>query len=400
METQPPASVDTAEILESADADAAMDATSTAESGALSEAAPAAASGPAPRRSHTWPAALTLYLFAAVVPELMSGSTPPLRFLQPFNLIFLPLVYGSSLLLIREVAVRLRLGWINILLLGAAFGVFEEGLVVQTWYCYVAPSCASHTATLYSVANGIDWSAAIALTIFHSVISVATPLTLVSGFFPRSAALPWLGYRGALFLGIWLLLPTAEMAWNVATRILATEGYHGPPEPQYAYTALAVVVCVALGLLLRLPAWLSSWLERVRPFKPSMRPAPRVLRVFLTSAGLTLLYFITILPLVATLLPAAISLGLTIAVALFSFGLVWAWSRRAGWSAAHHYALALGIVAYFAFVMAPVQEFIFRVPLSQSLTGVNWLIFAALALVQLRLLRRAQRQRSMALAQP
>jgi hypothetical protein len=312
---------------------------------------------------------------------MMSGSTPPLRFIQPFNLVFLPLLYGSSALLIREAAIRLRLGWVNVLLLGAAFGIFQEGLVVQTWFSYAAPGSASHTATNFSVAHGVDWSAAIAFTCYHSVISVATPLLLVSGFFPRRAALPWLGRRSALFLGIWLLIPSAAMAWNVANRLFADQGYHGPPEPQYGSTALAVVAFITLGLLLRLPTR-----------RPSTRPAPSVRRVFLISVGLTLLFFITILPLAVTPLPAAVSLALAVAVVGYGLGLVWIWSRRAGWSAAHQYALALGIAAYFAFIMAPVQEYLFHVPLSQGLTGVSWLIFATLALVQFRLVLQSRRQ--------
>lgn len=356
-----------------------IDAEDADEAGAVVAAEPAA-SAPA-RRPRVWPAAVALYLIAAIVPEMMSGSTPPLRFVQPFNLVFLPLLYGSSALLIREVIIRRRLGWFNVLLLGAAFGIFQEALVVQTWFTYAAPSSASHTATLYSVAHGVDWSAAIGYTIYHSVISVAAPLALIQGLFPRQAALPWLGRKSALLLGMWLLLPSAAMAINVAIHLFAAEGYHGPPQPQYAYAALAVVALVALGCLVRFPT-----------LRPSSRPTPSVHSVFLTAAGLTLLFFITLLPLGALPLPAAVPISLSVAVALWSLWRIWTWSARAGWSAAQEFALALGIVAYFAFVMDPSVEFAARAPLSHGLTGVSWLIFAWLALANWRLARRARRQ--------
>ncbi|HEX9035391.1 MAG TPA: hypothetical protein VF808_00205 [Ktedonobacterales bacterium] len=339
-------------------------------------------------RLRVWPA-LALYLFAALIPEMLSGSTPPLRFLQPFNLVFLPLLYGSSALLIREAIVRRRLGWINVLLLGAAFGVFQEALVVQTWFTYAAPSSASHTANNFSVAHGIDWSAAIGFTLYHAVISVATPLALIQGLLPRQAGRPWLGRKSAIFLGMWLLLPSAAVAVRVAVSIFSAEGYHGPPEPQYAYAALAVLALVALGLLVRVPR-----------LPDSPRPAPTVRRVFLSAAGLTLLFFITQLPLGAAPAAAAIPIGMTVAVCAWALWRVWTWSARAGWSAAQEFALALGVVAFFAFVLDPIEEFYTHTPLSRGLTGASWLVFAALALVNVRLMLRGQRARRGAGAAP
>jgi hypothetical protein len=173
----------------------------------------------------------------------------------------------------------------------------------------------------------------------------------------------------------------------VATHIFASEGYHGPPEPQYGYTALAVVALVALGSLIRFPA-----------LRLSSRPAPSVRRVFLTSTGMTLLFFITLLPLGATLLPAVVPLGLSVGVAVWALWRVLTWSARGGWSAAHEFALALGVVAYFAFIMDPLIEFAAHATFSQGMTGMSWLIFAFLALVNWRLARQDQRTRAAALA--
>ena len=358
-----------------------VDAVVTVEEVETAETAePAQSAGTPARRPRVWPAAVALYFLAAVVPEMMSGSTPPLRFIQPFNLVFLPLLYGSSALLIREAVARRRLGWANVLLMGAAFGVFQEALVVQTWFSYGAPGSASHTATGFSVAHGVDWSAAIAYTCYHSVISVATPLLLIKHLFPRVAGLPWLGRRSAVFLGMWLLIPSAAMAINVAMRLFAEQGYHGPPQPQYLYAALAVVALLALGLLIRLP----------RPRRSALA-APTPWRVLRTSFGLTLLFFVSILPLAATPLPAAVTLAATVAIVTWGLWRVWTWSARQGWGAAQEYALALGVVGYFAVVMAPVEEYLARLPLSQGVTGVDLVIFAALALAGLRLVWRARR---------
>ena len=45
--------------------------------------------------------------------------------------------------MIREVLARRGLDWGNALVLGAAFGVFQEALVVQTWYNFFAKSSPS-----------------------------------------------------------------------------------------------------------------------------------------------------------------------------------------------------------------------------------------------------------------
>src|SRR5579859_3917185 len=108
-----PPQVDSGVLVESAAPLETAESAETVETGETGEIVEAPA-----RRPRVWPAAVSLYFLAAIVPEMLSGSTPPLRFLQPFSLVFLPLLYGSSALLIREAVVRLRLGWANVLLLG------------------------------------------------------------------------------------------------------------------------------------------------------------------------------------------------------------------------------------------------------------------------------------------
>src|SRR5579862_8898675 len=120
-------------------------ATSTPDATTLIETSP---------RIRTWPALLALYFLAPMSGEVISGSTPPLLFVQPFGFIFAPLLYGSSAILIHEVIVRRRLGWANVLLLGGAFGVFQEALVVQTWFDYRVPAAASHSVGLYGALGG------------------------------------------------------------------------------------------------------------------------------------------------------------------------------------------------------------------------------------------------------
>ncbi len=94
---------------------------------------PAAAEAERPPR-RTQFAVMALYLLAPFTGEVLSGSTPLLGFSDPFVLIWETALYGSAALLIREIARRRGLGWTSIVLLGAAYGVFEEGLVINIWF--------------------------------------------------------------------------------------------------------------------------------------------------------------------------------------------------------------------------------------------------------------------------
>jgi len=126
-----------------------------------------------PKRVRTWPAALALLFLSPSVGEMISGSTPPLLFVQPFALIFLPAMYGAWALLTHEVIARRRLGWGNALLLGAAFGVFQEALVVQTWFNSISPQSPSHMGGEYGLVAGTSLNWALNLTNCISLVDVS-----------------------------------------------------------------------------------------------------------------------------------------------------------------------------------------------------------------------------------
>ena len=75
-----------------------------------------------------------LILSAPIVAELLSGSTPFAAFFKlPIFLTYFGF-YGCGALIIREIAAHKKMNYINVLLLGAAFGVLEEGILLKSWY--------------------------------------------------------------------------------------------------------------------------------------------------------------------------------------------------------------------------------------------------------------------------
>ena len=60
-----------------------------------------------------------LFFLAPAVGELLSGSSPPLKFFNPFERLMEAFLYGSGALLAREFTLRWRRGWPTLLALGA-----------------------------------------------------------------------------------------------------------------------------------------------------------------------------------------------------------------------------------------------------------------------------------------
>src|SRR4051794_27144153 len=122
-------------------------------------------------------AALLLAVITPVIAELTLGN-PPLSQIW-LMLLWIP-IYGAGTVLIRELVRRRRGGWPSILLLGLAYGIVEEGLVLQ----------ALSSPTMYGVAGWAPRflalnSAYTELNLpYHAVFSVALPILLADLAFP------------------------------------------------------------------------------------------------------------------------------------------------------------------------------------------------------------------------
>jgi hypothetical protein len=197
---------------------------------------------------------LALLLLAPTIPELLTGSTPITTLvLDPpaFAIAFLGIVglYGTGALLIREFAVRFDKGWASILLLGAAYGIAEEGIAVHTFF---EPAGRAPVGALgwYGHAFGVNWLWALGLSAFHAVYSIALPILLVQLWFPGVRAARWLD-RGAVVL-------VSVVYVSVVALFALVVGYGPSP------ALLALFLGVIAGLI-ALALWAPRDLLRVRP---------------------------------------------------------------------------------------------------------------------------------------
>jgi hypothetical protein len=287
-------------------------------------------------RSLVTPARL-LFLLSPMIGELLSGSAPPAEFFNPFGLLVLTALYGSGVILTRELAHRWGKGWPTVLLLGAAYGLVEEGLMVKSFFdpTWMDLGPLGH----YGRWAGVNWVWSIELTIYHAVFSISIPILLVGLAFPTDQDRPWVGTK--VFRFLWLLLGA-----DVVFGFLALTPYR-PPAVPYGICVLTVILLAVLAR--RAP---KVWV-------PAARTAARIgtPRWFLfTGLGGTVAFFFLAWVLPNTSVPP-------MATVLLSLVLVaWLGRRLASQFALaprepdrHGLALAAGALGFFI-ALAPLQE--------------------------------------------
>ena len=137
---------------------------------------------------------VALILLSPVIAEMLSGSSPPLEWLNPITPLLLIWLYGAGVLVMRETAVRWKTGWPSILLLGAAYGIIEEGLAVKSFF---DPGWMDlGTLAWYGRWLDVNWVWAVWLTIYHAVVSIAIPIFLTEWIWPRIRGQPLTSRRG------------------------------------------------------------------------------------------------------------------------------------------------------------------------------------------------------------
>jgi hypothetical protein len=130
---------------------------------------------------------LCLLILTPGIPEYLSGSSnmaflvlnPPVFFLLlAANLA----LYGPGVILIREAKIRWNKGWASVFLLGAAYGIVEEGLALRTLFNPTSSVVGNLGA--YGHWLGVNWVWTVGLVIFHSVFSIGLPIFIFGLAFP------------------------------------------------------------------------------------------------------------------------------------------------------------------------------------------------------------------------
>lgn len=132
---------------------------------------------------------LLLLLLSPGIPEYISGSSGfnvlvlnPARF---FLQIALNLgLYGPGVLLIREAMVRWQKGWASVLILGAAYGILEEGVALSTLYNPLASPVGR--MGYYGHYLGVSWIWVSSIIPVHMIFSISLPILLLGLALPET----------------------------------------------------------------------------------------------------------------------------------------------------------------------------------------------------------------------
>jgi uncharacterized membrane protein len=130
---------------------------------------------------------------APAIGELLSGSSPPLEFFNPISFLLLASLYGSGAIVARELKIRWKKDFRALLLLGAAYGILEEGLMVKSFF----DPAWMDLGILGSFGRwaNVNWVWAEMLIIYHAVFSITIPIVLVELTFPERKEESWVGSR-------------------------------------------------------------------------------------------------------------------------------------------------------------------------------------------------------------
>jgi hypothetical protein len=282
--------------------------------------------------------ALVLFFLSPMTAELLTGSAPPAEFFQPVSLVVLCLLYGSGAILIRDLSLRWRKGWPTMVVLGVAYGIVEEGLMVKSFFDPTWMDLGP--LGVYGRWGGVNWVWSLGLTVFHAVWSICIPILLVTLMFPRRAHEPWIGRRASRALAV-------LMAIDVAFGSLALTPYR-PPAVPYALAVLAVIVLTLAAR--RMPR---AFREQ-RPVGAAMdrRRGPAFFSAGLAGA---VGFFVLIWAIPNTPVPPPVDIVLIVLLAV----VVWLALRHSNaasrWDARRQLALASGAVAFFV-LLAPLQQ--------------------------------------------
>ncbi len=279
------------------------------------------------------PPALVLFFLAPAIAELLSGSSPPAEFFNPIALFLLASLYGSGALIIRELKVRWNKGYVSVFILGAAYGIVEEGLMVKSFF---DPNWMDlGVLGIYGRWIDVNWVWAEWLTIYHAIFSIAIPITLVELAYIEKRNESWIGNK--TFAALLLLLGAVT-----ALGYFALTPYR-PPTPQYVLTIISVIV-------LTLIAWkIPPSIGKKGKIEPPS-PSKLALTGFLFALSIFLLFMAG--PYLIPEPPALMILGLLLIYVMARFLRKYKWSKETQY---HKFSLVAGMLS-FLIVLAPLQE--------------------------------------------
>lgn len=193
--------------------------------------------------------ALLLVTLSLTCAEYINSSSPISALLQnPFLFAFQLIanlgLYGPGVLLAREALVRWKKGWASALVLGAAYGIFEEGIALATIF-NPASSAVKAVVGSYGWWGGVNWVWGPAMLLYHAIISITLPILLLDLAVPEKKGESLVGRKALCLLG----MASCVTAWLLIHASLRLSHYFmGAPKLLGAIGAIIALVALAYAL--------------------------------------------------------------------------------------------------------------------------------------------------------
>lgn len=329
-----------------------------------------------------------LLLFAPFTAEYIIGY---LDVTGDFGLMFLYLIffgplYGGAALIIREVTRRAGLGWLTMIFLASAFGLFQAGMVdhglfnpafqgIDYWQDLRDPT--------YIPFLGISAYQAIDFISGHIIWSITVPIVIIETFFPSRRKDPWLSNVSLIIIIILYLLASAFIFQDQVTMDKFL-----PSITQFIVTGIVIIALIIASFIVG--KYKTTQIKKLAP-----NP------FFVGAVTLSLLSMHTFIELLTVLLGASSDFMMEwpgvilrlMSLSLLSY-LILVWSKQKGWNSLHRLAIAGGAIltrTWIAFLIQPLGN----VSSSDKLIG-NTLFLAGtimLILFGIYVIRKKENQR-------
>src|SRR5690242_19423316 len=129
---------------------------------------------------------IALLVLAPVIAEFLFGATH----LTTFYLLIVQIgAYGCAALIIRDLVRHQQRGWLAIFVLGIAYALLEECVMLQTSLYPLFTTDLNH---VYGRFLGVNWIYLLSMMGYESIWAIVLPIQLTELLFPSLRAEPWL----------------------------------------------------------------------------------------------------------------------------------------------------------------------------------------------------------------
>ncbi|MGQ9728646.1 MAG: hypothetical protein ACUVSC_09040 [Candidatus Fervidibacter sp.] len=285
------------------------------------------------------PPAIVLFILSPVIGELLSGSSPPTEFFNPLTFFLLAVLYGGGAIWVRELVVGWGKGWLSLFVLGAAYGIIEEGLMCKSFF---DPNWVDlGWLGVYGRWSGVNWVWAQGLTAYHATFSIAIPILLVELTYPQERNRSWVSPSWLRVIG---LLFTLDVLFGFCCFPKPESPYYPPP----FHVIGTIVIVIAL-------VWLARQLPTSLPVPLSVR-VPSTKKFAFLGFVTTFAFFATFWGLPNTNLHPLVTMvfGTLVIWPGVHYALKWSGNGHK-WGDTYRWALASGALGFFI-LLAPLQE--------------------------------------------